>query len=246
MELLPMNDMASVNRPNELRCFTLAIKPNAGQPGWLSVWRREFANTKVALTDRQEESMARLLPLLLCGEQSAILIFGSEVERLQGASWRESIALLSAIETDEYGHEQALQELSSMLMVPADLHQIKRRAQLFYLSIGKAAGLDNHFANISQLDACVALLMHAVANSGLGRGHCIAHLFDRIKQDEARHVVISRQHFLKLGGDKDIFTQSRNTISHALVSLLSSEASSFENLGIDPDQLFATLTKGNY
>ncbi|MFT4997079.1 MAG: putative HAD superfamily Cof-like phosphohydrolase, partial [Flavobacteriales bacterium] len=73
-----------------------------------------------------------------------------------------------------------------------------------------------------------------------------AQLFDRIKIDEARHVAISRQHFLKLGGDKDIFTQSRNTISHALVSLLSSEASSFENLGIDPDQLFATLTKGNY
>jgi|TARA_B110000902_G_scaffold258862_1_gene329279 hypothetical protein len=241
-----MNDVPSVDRANDLRCFTVAIKANATQPHWLSVWRREFANTKVALTYRQEEAMARLLPLLLCGEQSAIIVFGGEIERLQGASWHENIALLSSIETDENGHEQALQELSAMLMVPTDLHNIKRRAQLFYLSIGKAAGLDNHFANISQLDACVALVMHAVVNSNLGRGHCIAQLFDRIKIDEARHVAISRQHFLKLGGDKDIFTQSRNTVSRDLVSLLNNEAGSFENLGIDPDQLFSSLTKGNY
>lgn len=241
-----MDDGLKLGQVNKLRCFTVEIKPNSVQPAWLSVWRREFAQTKLALTYRQEEAMARLLPLLLCGEQSAIQVFGSEAQQLTGDRWQESIALLSAIETDEYGHEQALQDVSAMLMVPDDLHHIKRRAQLFYISLSKTAGLDNHFANISQLDACVALLMHAVANSSLGRSHGIAKLFERIKQDEARHVAVSRQHFLKLDGDKNVFSQSRQTISHSLVELLSSEAQSFDNLGIDPSQLFATLTKGNY
>lgn len=241
-----MDDGLKLGKINKLRCFTVEIKPNSVQPAWLSVWRREFAQSKVALSCRQEEAMARLVPLLLCGEQSAIQVFGSEAQRLQGDGWRDSIALLNAIEIDECGHEQALQHLSAMLMVPDDLHRIKRRAQLFYVSIGKTAGLDNHFANISQLDACVALLMHAVANSSLGNGHCIAQLFERIKQDEARHVAVSRQHFLKLGGHKDVFAKTRKTISNALVTLLRGEADSFENLGIDADQLFATLTKGNY
>ena len=241
-----MNDGLNAYPSSGLRCFALDINPRPVQPHWLSVWRREFGRAELALSYRQEEAMARLLPLLLCGEQSAIQVFGCEAQRLQGDRWQDSIALLSAIETDEYGHEQALQDVSARLMVPEDLHRIKRRAQLFYISISKAAGLDNHFANISQLDACVALLMHAVANSSLGRSHGIAQLFKRIKQDEARHVAVSRQHFLKLDGDKNVFSQSRKTISHSLVELLSSEAQSFDNLGIDPNQLFTTLTKGNY
>ena len=224
-----------------LRCFDLNIDPGTVMPDWFVSWREQFSGARSTLSYRHEEALARLIPLLLCGEQSAIHVFRSEAERLRGSKWNDSIAALQRIETDEYAHEQALQTLSSSLMEPADLHWIKRAARHFYLGLGTTGGMVEHFARVSQLDACVCIIMNAITHCDLGRHHLITQLFERIKKDEARHVSMCREHFLRLGGDRNLFKESRGAIGKKLVPLLATQAESFENLGIDADRLLQKL-----
>lgn len=230
-----------IEQSNNLRCFDVNIDPRTVMPAWFIDWRKGFLNGDSKLSHRHEEALARLIPLLLCGEQSAIHVFGVEVERLRGSPWSSSIGLLKEIETDEYAHEQALQTVASMLMEPAELHSIKRKARHFYISLGSTAGMAEHFARISQLDACVCIIMNAITQCDLGKGHPIVQLIDHIKKDEARHVSICRKHFLALGGDKRLFKQNKESIGTKLVSLLTTQGDSLETLGIDPDVLFRKL-----
>jgi len=224
-----------------LRCFALNIDPDTVMPEWFGAWRGQFLSARWSLGHRHEEALGRLIPLLLCGEQSAIHVFANEVERLRGSKWRDSMAALKRVETDEYAHEQALQALSSCLAKPADLHWIKRAARHFYLGLGITGGMVEHFARVSQLDACVCIIMNAITHCELGRRHPVTQLFERIKQDEARHVSLCRNHYLQLGGDRRMFAQSRGAIGKKLVPLLATEAESFENLGIDAERLFRKL-----
>ncbi len=239
-----MSAQPSLNseQSNAIRCFDVNIDPNTVMPQWFIKWREQFLNGESKISHRHEEALARLIPILLCGEQSAIHVFGNEVERLRGSKWHTSINLLKNIETDEYAHEQALQTVSSFLMEPADLHRIKRDAQHFYLSLGNTAGMPDHFARISQLDACVCIIMNAITSCDLGKSHLIVKLFERIKKDEARHVSVCRKHFIKLGGDRSSFKENRHAVGTKLVSLLTTQADSFETLGIDPDMMFRKMT----
>ena len=228
---------------NPLRCFKLHIELRSVLPTWFTTWQQQLLSEMFMISSCHEEALARLIPLLLCGEQSAIHVFSREVERLRGTPWSNSIALLKDIESDEYVHEQALQTLSSLLMQPADLCLIKRKARHFYLKIGSTVGVTEHFARVSLLDTCVCKIMNAITQCDLGKRHLITQLFDRIKKDEARHVSVSRKHFQRLGGDRALFTQSKDIVNSQLVSLLRTEANSFETLGIDPDVLFRKLER---
>lgn len=226
-----------------LRCFDVCIDPATLMPSWFIAWRKLFLNNKSMLSHRHEEALARLIPLLLCGEQSAIHVFGEEIERLQGSPWSNSVSLLKEIETDEYTHEQALQTVSSVLMEPVDIHSIKRKARHFYLGLGATSGMIEHFARISELDTCVCIIMNAITHSALGSRHLITQLFERIKQDEARHVYVCRKHYTLLGGERSLLKQGKSSVSKKLVSLLKTEANSFEMLGVDPDALFYKLVR---
>ena len=229
------------NKP--LRCFDVCIDPATTMPDWFIDWRQQFLSDVRMLSPRHEEALARLIPLLLCGEQSAIHVFSEEIERLHGSPWSNSVSLLKVIETDEYTHEQSLQTVSSVLMEPVDLNSIKRKARHFYLGLGTTSGMVEHFARISELDTCVCIIMNSITHSDLGKRHLITKLFERIKQDEARHVNVCRKHYSHLGGDHILLKQGRSSVSSKLVSMLKTEANSFEMLGIDPDALFYKLTR---
>lgn len=229
------------NKP--LRCFDVCIDPATTMPSWFINWRQQFLNDKRVLSHRHEEALARLIPLLLCGEQSAIHVFGEEIERLQGSPWSNSVSLLKDIEADEYTHEQALQTVSSVLMEPVGINSIKRKARHFYLGLGTTSGMAEHFARIAELDTCVCIIMNAITHSALGKRNLITQLFERIKQDEARHVYICRKHYSHLGGNRVLLKQGKDSVSSKLVSLLKTETNSFEMLGVDPDALFYKLSR---
>jgi hypothetical protein len=231
-----------INNPdNSLRCFVVNIEDNFVMPKWITDWKNELASGKFKMRSRHEEALARLIPLLLCGEQSAIHVFGNEVERLRGVTWTDSIELLKEIESDEYVHEHALQTLSSLLAEPEGLNQIKRKSRHFYLKFGRAIGVAEHFDRVAHLDACVCIIMNAITKCDLGKGHIITQLFDRIKKDEARHVYVSNKHSKRLGCDQTLQPENKSIVSSELVSLLRTEADSFESLGIDSDKLFHKL-----
>ena len=93
--------------------------------------------------------------------------------------------------------------------------------------------MSEHFARISQLDACVCIIMNAITHCDLGKRYLITQLFDRIKKDEARHVSVSRKHFMQLGGDRSSFRQSRDIVSTKLVFLLGTEAESLTQINTE-------------
>ena len=231
-----------LTKSNAFGCFEVSVNDSLVVPAWVDLWRQKVSSEKFSISSRHNEALARLMPFLLCGEQSAIQVFGAEVDRLRESGWSKSVDLLKDIESDEYGHEMALRTLSQLLMQPADLGSIKRQAQHFYLKLGNTAGMTEHFARVAQLDACACIIMNEISNSDLGQNSPVSQLLNRIKKDEARHVNISKKHFLHLGGVESTLKENGHEISEKLVALLRTEADSFESLGVDSDQLFRKLT----
>lgn len=226
---------------NVFGCFDVDVSDHLVMPSWLNSWRQQILTETFNISSRHNEALARLLPFMLCGEQSAIQVFGAEVERLRGNSWSKSISLLENIESDEYAHEEALQTLSSLLMQPNDLSDLKQKARHFYIKLGNTRGMTEHFARVAQLDACVCIIMNEISNSDLGKKSLVTQLLARIKKDEARHVAVSTKHFHYLGGDEGALQESKRDVSAKLVALLRTETEAFESLGVDSDLLFRRL-----
>lgn len=217
-------------------CFPLpeaSITEPPGHPvrGWLNA----HTNLSAGLTKSQKGALARLVPLLLCGEQSAIHVFNTEYSRRTDSQF-----YLAQIEADERLHEIALQRLLQQLPEYEKLHRLKRQAQLFYARIQQASdNVARHFYTISQLDACVCVLMNAVANSNI-KGTAAAGLFGLIKRDEARHVSIARRHAIRL--QTNIYNQPcQFHIHEGLVNLLQQQETAFQMLEIDTRALFQRL-----
>jgi hypothetical protein len=187
------------------------------------------------------EAVARLVPALLCGEQSAVSVFHAEAERLSRKARNVSFSIFRNIEADESLHEAGLQLLCAKLPVPPDLHAIKRRSQRFFLKLGQAKSVKQHFSQVAQLDNAVCILMWHIENSEVGHYPMIGSLIRQIKQDEARHVSISRRHALALGVSRDEYYALGEQVLCGLTKLLAPVADSFETAGVDTDRLFMRI-----
>ena len=218
------------------RCFPLpeaSVSAPVQHP--LLQWLASDYDLTENLSAVQQQALARLVPLLLCGEQSAVHVFNSEYNRQQ-----QSRRYLAEIEADERLHEEALQQLLEQLPDVTGMHKIKRQAQLFYARIQQATdSVAAHFYTISQLDACVCVLMNAVANSSI-KGSRAARLFTLIKQDEARHVSIAKKHARELQADIEQHNGGM-PVQQGLVDLLRTQQQAFRDLDIDTEQLFSRL-----
>lgn len=210
------------------------------------------------LTGPQQNALAVLIPLLLCGEQSAVHVFNNEYKRLSQISQPDSTLMadslrdLAIIEADERRHEEALQRLLAHLPEPENLYRIKREAQLFYSRIQRSTpSMVQHFYSIAQLDACVCVLMNTVANGDLQHSE-VATLFTLIKKDEAKHVKLATRHVTRLLqleasiDEKDISRRadeqpSTANLQHQLVTLLQPQTHAFKALGINSENLFKRL-----
>ena len=79
--------------------------------------------------------------------------------------------------------------------------------------------------------------MNSVQKGNIGKRHPYAHVFGKIKQDEARHVGISRQHLRWLGDNPNRTFELGSEIRTKLIELLRPEAEHLEILGVDMDKL---------
>lgn len=220
---------------------------------WLTTFACASAFENTSIT--QLTALSRLIPLLLCGEQSANFVFGQEAQRLQTQAdcpaQNKAIAGLLEIESDEHFHDVALQAvLKEVNRLIAQANNDKpttqatnRQAQLFYLQLGKTKNLTEHLAQIFHLDTCVTLIMSAMAKSNLGANHQVVKLFKLIQKDESKHVHICSEHIRYLGGDMQQLKKQAVPIKTKLVKLLATETDSFNQLGINPEQLFQRISK---
>lgn len=224
----------------QLRCFPKPASAAEGQ-GWLPELLRQYPVSSWRLSHRQQEALARLIPMLLCGEQSAQFVFNGHAAQIRQGESIEVQRALRRIEAEEAVHERALQTLASILPPPDDLHRLKRRAQRFYTGLGQGVTLAEHFARIEALDSGVCRIMQALVLGDWGSAPALPLMFDAIKRDEARHVGISRSYALNLGIDPRTREHQRRHIADQLVAYLGTEAAAFEPLGVDADRLFAGL-----
>ncbi|MDN3683056.1 hypothetical protein QWZ04_22375 [Vibrio tapetis subsp. quintayensis] len=205
-------------------------------------WIDEFKDKTIVFENEHAVALARLLPLLVCGEQSSQWVFYNEYQRASGQSIRYSVIAFEGIVADEQYHEQALDFVQQQLAAPDDLSKLKRRSQRFYMAFGHQDTLAEHFAQIACLDALVCRIMLAIENGNFGAEHPFTLLCRMIKQDEARHVTLAKQHALTLGFDKSKWRDLRKFVGEKLYGLLDSERCAFEQIGVDLDWVFASKT----
>ena len=193
------------------------------------------------MSDAEMEACARLTTVLLCGEQSAIQIFSAEVRR--GRAPAEALNGLRAIEYDEQLHEQALRAFREYLPRPDDAHALKRRAQRFFAGLGRSRDMARHFGQISHLDSAVCKIMWHVENSSIESLSPLRRMATQIKNDEARHVSVSRRYAASLGLTANNKDDDSIIITEGLIDMLDTLTDSFETVGVDSDRLFAHIRK---
>ena len=229
----------------ECQCFQIPHRKLQNRDHWYHQWNLKYQSELSNLSDIELENLASLLPMLLCGEQSAIVTFNRHAETLPLDAISSSKQLFVQIESDEIYHEKALQKLFNSLPKPDNLHQLKRKSQLFYLSLSKQINLAEQFIRISQLDSKVCLIMHAMSKSSLAKQRLMSSLFSNIMKDEARHVSISKKHAIRLGISRNQVVTNAERVERELLKLLSPMANSFDQLEVDPDKLFNRISRGH-
>lgn len=193
------------------------------------------------LADRSADALAELLPLLLCGEESAALAFGSAATRI-------SLLPTARAELDRIGREEAvhgrlLQRLRAALPVARPEARLLARMRRFLVTLADAdAG--RYFSRIAGLDSAVCIVLAALRGrrSPLAAEATVAAAFARIHRDEAGHVDAARRIALAQAPAAlalDAATQTRRQ----LVELLRERGAAFEQLGVDADALFARLAQ---
>lgn len=226
------------------RCFAPRRQRSTATRTWFTQWGDDFSSPSLVMKSTHQEALARLVPALLCGEQSAIEIFQTEAEYLTREARTSSFTLFHIIENDEAAHEASLQLLRAKLPVADDENAIRRRSQRYFTSLGRAKTVAHHFGQVAQLDSAVCAIMWYVQNSEVGGNSMVGRLAERIKHDEARHVSISRQHAFSLGLSRDEYFHQGELVRCELTSMLQYVANSFEDIGIDADLLFARIKRG--
>lgn len=188
---------------------------------------------------RRSGALARLLRLLLCGEQSAALAFdllGHRRNRLGDAA--ELVHQLRSIAAEEREHERLLAAwLSTLPSAPAGADELPA-AQRFYRELAHLDG-GVHFTRIAALDSAVCLLLAALRKAQPMLCHPA---LARIARDEARHVVAANHYARRLcapGQRRAIAGETRA----GLVALLSRQADAMDILDIDVDRLLRSVAR---
>ncbi|MDO6762433.1 hypothetical protein [Agarivorans sp. 1_MG-2023] len=200
-------------------------------------WAQQYSPDRLSFSDKHSEALALLMPLLLCGEQSAQLVFQQQAKNLEQHSNPLSIKALNEVEADEAWHDEALQWVFSQLPELAQQHKVRRSAQRFYSGLGRSLSLQQQFIRIASLDACVTQLMQMIERGTIGKNHPFSQLCGLIKKDEAKHVYVSKHFAQDLGASVQDMAEERLLVLQKLMTLLSSQAQQFEIIGVDLDQL---------
>jgi hypothetical protein len=192
----------------------------------------------VRLSTGGAEALARLLPVLLCGEESAALAFAqfAELERLD----TDTRAQLNTVRYEEERHEAWLTRLRLSLPTPEPDAGLRRTVRHFYRAMEEPQ-LGPHLGRIAALDsaACVILGSLRHRRCALAADAQLRRLFTRIHSDEAGHSQTAIFHARRLGA-RDLRGLATDT-RERLVRLLTVRAAAFDQLGVCPDRLFRRL-----
>ena len=234
-ELVWLVDQAAgrlLNTSSPLRRGCFAVSAARNQP---------MTAMTVRLDTRHCEALAELLPVLLCGEESAVLAFGSYARSsaLDAAARKE----LSSIQSDEEHHTTWLRRLKLALPAPRSDPDLLKEVRRFFGAV-REPQLGRHLARIAALDsaACVVLGALRRRRGAIGRDRALSNLFAQIHRDEVFHVTIAHSYAKLLCGAADLRSLALET-RESLTRLLARRAEALEHLGVCPDAVLQRLAR---
>ncbi|MHA1536814.1 MAG: ferritin-like domain-containing protein [Alphaproteobacteria bacterium] len=197
------------------------------------------------LSARETDGMARFIPSLLCGEESAVIIFDHERRRYGRAKDDRISAALGQIALEEERHELMLRGLADYLPQPDDIDEIHRRAKSFFFKLGfKSPDPLQRLNLIGALDRCVCITLgDMIKRASVTRIPAFGRIVRRILEDEARHVRICRRIMAELGVTKPDMEEAAVIVREMFVDMMGPVGDSFEHIGLDPDRLFASILR---
>jgi hypothetical protein len=187
----------------------------------------------------QATALAALLPTLLCGEESASLVF-EQFAAGAGADTRRFA--LARIASEEAKHEMLLRSLRIALDEAGHSAAATPGIQQFFRGAGDRDP-GRHFMRIAALDSALCTLLAELRRGSriFVENRTIGAIFARIHRDEARHVVTSLGFARVTCGRAERLATAEDMRSR-FARILMNQANALETLGADPDRLFARLS----
>lgn len=192
---------------------------------------------KVRLAERPAQALARLVPLLGCGEEAAAIAFDG-LAACEGDP--TAAAALRAIAEEERVHDDLLHGLAESLPAVAAA-ALRREARRFHIDLGRGSTLA-HLARIAAIDAGVCMILSRLLRPGspVSGDQAVADMLARIRLDETRHVRLSRSLVLARAEGRQ-FEDVAHAAREALANVIMLAADAFEDLAVDPARLHADL-----
>jgi hypothetical protein len=194
----------------------------------------------VRLRTSHAEALAQLLPLLLCGEESAALAFTqfAELAQLEG----NARAQLSRVRFEEEHHEVWLTRLRLGLPAPKPDRGLRRIVRHFFLTI-REPEVGAHLGRIASLDSAVCVILGALRHPrcALAADADLRRLLTRIQFDEAGHSRTA-SYYARIFGASDLRWLAIDT-RERLARLIALRAVAFDQVGVCPDRLSRRLLR---
>ena len=217
----------AVHRPMGTRCFGGVDGPGA-----------DVEPPRLGVTVSHSLALSELVPLLLCGEESAVLAFAHHA---QSQNWgTRARADFARMQVDEARHADWLLRLRLSLPPPEEDPRLRRRVKHFFLGLA-SPNLGIHLGHIAALDSAVCLILGRLRRTGLCQSDSpVTRVFASIHRDEARHVAIARSYARELCSTGDLLACAAET-RERLTAILSARGPALDALEVCPDRLFKQL-----
>jgi hypothetical protein len=190
------------------------------------------------LVDAHAEALAELLAIFACGEESAAISFARLGESpIDHVARRELVQIAG----EELVHEGLLRRLRGALPKPPRDKGLRRALAHFFHGVART-DIGLHLAAIASLDSAVCLILSDLLRPGgvIAQDFAVATIFRRIRQDEAKHVRVSR-HIAVGFARRDLRGEVAESTRVGLVAVLARRGAAFERLGVDAERLLARL-----
>jgi hypothetical protein len=206
-------------------------------------WQVPEPRSMLAMPTPAAQALADLMPLLLCGEESAEFVFANAIPELPQHLDPVLPVELAHIADDERRHGMYLSALRSRLPPPAD-RGATRQATRFLRKLA-TTDLGLHLARVAALDASFCQVLAEVCRPGseIAAVPDVLDLFRRIRSDEGRHVRVSRQCAAALGVTAQTEYAERSWVVREFAALMTVAAPAFDAVGVDMQRLLDRLER---
>ncbi len=188
----------------------------------------------ITLDETPARAFATLIPLLGCGEEAAALAFDGLADSQANDFATEA---LHRIALEERVHDHLMRQLAFSLPEVPQFDTMMRAARRFHIELGRGDP-SLHLARIAALDSAVCLILSRLIRDGTPiHGDPASYaIVRRIRDDEARHVQVSRT-VARATGKRSVMNDAAAAARDALASILMFASDSFDTLKVDPAAL---------